>query len=54
MKEAGTAIVEQKAKKALSISARGYVLVNGTCAMEGNAASLSAEDSSEQRYLGLA
>ncbi len=47
------AIVEQNVKKALSISNRGYVLVNGTCAMEGDAASLFAEDSSKQRYLGL-
>ena len=46
-------IVEQNVKKALSVSNRGYVLVNGTCAMEGDAASLFAEDSSKQRYLGL-
>ena len=46
-------IVEQNVKKALSISNRGYVLVNGSCAMEGDAASLFAEDSSKQRYLGL-
>jgi len=37
----------------LSVSNRGYVLVNGTCAMEGDAASLFAEDSSKQRFLGL-
>jgi len=55
IRENGTAIiiVEQNVKKALSISNRGYVLVNGTCAMEGDAASLFAEDSSKQRYLGL-
>jgi len=55
IKEAGTAIiiVEQNVKKALSISNRGYVLVNGTCAMEGEATSLFAEDSSKQRFLGL-
>jgi len=47
------AMVEQNVKKALSVSNRGYVLVNGTCAMEGDAASLFAEDSSKQRYLGL-
>ena len=47
------AIVEQNVRKVLSISNRGYVLVNGTCAMEGDAASLFAEDSSKQRYLGL-
>ena len=55
IKESGTAIiiVEQNVKKALSASDRGYVLVNGTCAMEGDAASLFAEDSSKQRFLGL-
>jgi len=55
IKEAGTAIiiVEQNVKKVLSVSDRGYVLVNGTCAMEGDAASLFAEDSSKQRFLGL-
>jgi ABC-type branched-subunit amino acid transport system ATPase component len=46
-------IVEQNVNKVLSISNRGYVLVNGTCAMEGDAASLFTEDSSKQRYLGL-
>jgi branched-chain amino acid transport system ATP-binding protein len=55
IKEGGTAIVivEQNVKKALAASDRGYVLVDGTCAMEGEAASLFAEDSSKQRYLGL-
>jgi branched-chain amino acid transport system ATP-binding protein len=55
IKKTGTAIVivEQSVKKVLSISARGYVLVNGTCVMEGDAASLFAEDSSKQRFLGL-
>ena len=47
------AIVEQNVKKALSVSNRGYVLVNGTCAIEGDAASLFAEESSKQRFLGL-
>jgi len=46
-------IIEQNVKKALSISNRGYVLVNGTCAIEGDAASLFDEDSSKQRFLGL-
>jgi len=48
-----TIIVEQNVKKALSVSNRGYVLVNGACATEGDAASLFAEDSSKQRFLGL-
>ena len=46
-------IVEQNVKKALSVSNRGYVLANGTLAMEGDAASLFTEDSAKQRYLGL-
>lgn len=55
IKAGGTAIVivEQNVKKALSISSRGYVLVNGACAMEGDADSLFAEESSKQRFLGL-
>lgn len=55
IKEVGTAIiiVEQNVRKALSVSRRGYVLVEGACAMEGDAASLLAEDSSKQRFLGL-
>jgi len=55
IEEAGTAIVivEQNIKKALSVSKRGYVLIDGACAMEGDAGSLFAEESSRQRYLGL-
>ncbi|MBN2187118.1 MAG: ABC transporter ATP-binding protein [Dehalococcoidia bacterium] len=55
IKDAGTAIiiVEQNVKKVLSVSDRGYVLVDGSCAMEGDASSLFAEDSSKQRFLGL-
>lgn len=46
-------IVEQNVKKALSISKRGYVLVDGTCVMSGEAEYLSAEDTFGQRFLGL-
>ena len=55
IEEAGMAIVivEQNVKKALSVSKRGYVLVDGVCAMEGDADSLFTEDASRQRYLGL-
>ena len=55
IKEAGTAIVivEQNVKKALSVSNRGYAVVNGKCAMEGDADSLFAEESSKQKFLGL-
>ncbi len=47
------AIVEQNVKKVLSVSNRAYVLVNGTCVMEGDAKSLFDEDLSEQRFMGL-
>jgi len=55
IERAGTAIVivEQNVRKALSIAERGYVLVDGACAIEGAAESLFADDSSRQRYLGL-
>ncbi|OPX40743.1 MAG: ABC transporter ATP-binding protein [Deltaproteobacteria bacterium] len=55
IEEAGMAIlmVEQNVKKALDVSARGYVLVEGACAMEGAADSLFSEDDSKQRFLGL-
>ena len=55
IEQAGTAIVmvEQNIKKALSISKRGYVLIDGACAMEGDADSLLTEDSCKQRYLGF-
>jgi len=55
IEQAGTAIliVEQNVKKALSVSKRGYVLIDGACAMEGDANCLLTEDSSRQRYLGL-
>jgi len=55
IKEAGMAIiiVEQNVKKALSISKRGYVLVEGTCAMEGDSELLFSQDGSKRQYLGL-
>jgi ABC-type branched-subunit amino acid transport system ATPase component len=55
IKEAGMAIliVEQNVKKALSISKRGYVLVEGICAMEGDSELLFSQDRSKQQYLGL-
>jgi ABC-type branched-subunit amino acid transport system ATPase component len=55
IKEAGTAIlmVEQNVRKALSIADQGYVLVDGCCAMQGDASSLLSEDASKQKYLGL-
>ncbi len=55
IRKSGVAIimVEQNVRKALSASNRGYVLVSGSCAMEGDADSLFAEESSKQRFLGL-
>jgi len=55
IKEAGMAIiiVEQNVKKVLSISKRGYVLVEGVCAMEGDSELLFSQDGSKQQYLGL-
>ncbi|MFW6146809.1 MAG: ABC transporter ATP-binding protein [Thermodesulfobacteriota bacterium] len=55
IKETGVAIiiVEQNVRKALSISKRGYVLVEGTCAMKGDAELLFSQDGSKQQYLGL-
>ena len=55
IKETGVAIiiVEQNVKKALSISNRGYVLVEGCCAMKGDAELLFTQDGSKQQYLGL-
>jgi branched-chain amino acid transport system ATP-binding protein len=55
IEEAGMAIVivEQNVNKALSVSKRGYVLVEGVCTMEGDASSLFTEEAFGQRFLGL-
>ncbi len=55
IKQGGVAmvIVEQDVTRVLSVSQRAYVLVNGSCAMEGDAESLFKEESAKQRYLGL-
>jgi ABC-type branched-subunit amino acid transport system ATPase component len=55
IRETGVAIiiVEQNVKKALSISKRGYVLVEGCCAMKGEAELLFSQDDSKKQYLGL-
>ncbi len=55
VREAGTAIViiEQNVKKALDSSQRGYILVDGVCVMEGDSASILADDTARRRYLGL-
>jgi ABC-type branched-subunit amino acid transport system ATPase component len=50
----GTAVlmVEQRARQALAISDRGYVLANGRNRLEGPAAELLASDEVRQLYLG--
>jgi len=52
--ESGTTVllVEQNAKKALSIADRAYVLETGKIALEGNAKELLNNDSIKKAYLG--
>lgn len=45
-------LVEQNAKKALSISDRGYVLETGKIVLEGNSEALLNNDSIKKAYLG--
>ncbi|MFV0529703.1 MAG: ABC transporter ATP-binding protein [Lachnospiraceae bacterium] len=45
-------LVEQNAKKALSISDRAYVLETGKIGLEGNADALMKDDSVKRAYLG--
>ncbi|MDO4464055.1 MAG: ABC transporter ATP-binding protein [Bacillota bacterium] len=45
-------LVEQNAKKALSISDRGYVLETGKIVLEGNSEDLLNNDSIKKAYLG--
>ncbi len=45
-------LVEQNAKKALSIADRAYVLETGKIALEGNAKDLLNDDSVKKAYLG--
>jgi ABC-type branched-subunit amino acid transport system ATPase component len=50
----GTAVlmVEQRARQALAISDRGYVLANGRNRLEGQASDLLASDEVRRLYLG--
>lgn len=52
--EAGTTVllVEQNAKKALSIADRAYVLETGTITLEGDAKELMNDESVKKAYLG--
>lgn len=54
IREAGKTVllVEQNAKKAMSISDRVYVLETGTVSMEGNASDLINDESIKKAYLG--
>lgn len=45
-------LVEQNAKKALSIADRAYVLETGKIVLEGNASDLMKDDSIKKAYLG--
>ena len=45
-------LVEQNAKKALSISDRAYVLENGVITMSGKAADLANDERVRKAYLG--
>ena len=45
-------LVEQNAKKALSIADRAYVLETGSIVLEGRAEALLADDSIKKAYLG--
>lgn len=45
-------LVEQNAKKALSIADRAYVLETGTISLEGDAKALMNDDSIKKAYLG--
>jgi branched-chain amino acid transport system ATP-binding protein len=51
-KEMGFLLVEQNAKKALEISQRGYVLVNGKIALSGSSDELKNNPDVKKLYLG--
>ena len=55
VREIGTAIlmIEQNVKKALEVSQRAYVLVEGVCVMEGPSSSLLSDEEAKRRYLGI-
>ena len=53
--EQGTALVtiEQNTRRILSFARRAYVLVNGRCAMEGEAGTILSNPEARAKYLGL-
>lgn len=54
IRSSGTTVllVEQNAKKALSVSDRAYVLVNGKITMEGKSSELAKDPAVQKAYLG--
>jgi branched-chain amino acid transport system ATP-binding protein len=50
----GVLLIEQRARQALAISARGAILDGGRVALEGDAASLLADERAARLYLGQA
>jgi branched-chain amino acid transport system ATP-binding protein len=55
IRDNGTAvvIVEQNVKRALEISHRCYVLVDGSCVLEGDSSTVLSDETAKQRFLGL-
>jgi branched-chain amino acid transport system ATP-binding protein len=55
IRNSGVAVMmaEQNAKKALALSDRGYVLVDGKCVKEGSGGDILADKDIGQLYLGL-
>jgi branched-chain amino acid transport system ATP-binding protein len=55
IRQSGTALImiEQNVKRALSFARRGYILVEGSCIMEGPSGELLNDEHAKRRYLGL-
>lgn len=55
IRESGTALImiEQNVKKALEFAGRAYILVNGSCVMEGDSKTILSDDAAKRKYLGL-
>jgi branched-chain amino acid transport system ATP-binding protein len=55
IRESGTALImiEQNVKKALEFASRAYILVNGSCVMEGDSKTILSDDGAKRKYLGL-
>ena len=53
-RDVGVLLVEQRARQALAISQRGYLLDQGKVVLEGDAATLLANEDMARIYLGMA